>query len=232
MALPKIQHVMFAVDIPSLQKKVKMRPFTVREEKILLAATQIQTYESVVDAIQQILTNCIVDDEVDVSKLAMFDIEYLFLALRAQSVNNVIDVQQEHEGKVYTGTINLDEIEVVRHEEHQNNIKLDDEVGVIMRYPDFNIARSATETTVEAEQIFEMIMHCIEKIYDTENVQTSGIDFTKDELEEFVYSLPADGFSKISKFFETMPSIQGKVVLSTTDGEQHEFTLKGLNDFF
>ena len=231
MALPKIDHLTYAVELPSTGKQIKMRPFTVKEEKILLAATQAQTMESVISAIQQVINNCIVDGDIDVAKLAMFDIEYLFLCLRAQSVNNVIDVSVEDEGKTYKGQVNLNDVTVNRSDKHNAKIKLDDNVGVVMRYPNFELAKQV-ESLSESEQIFASIMFCIDKVFDQENIQSRDVDFTKEELEDFVMSLPAESFRKISEFFETMPSIVGSAVLQTDDGEQKTVELKGLNDFF
>lgn len=242
MSLPKIQHPTRKLTIPSTGEKVAIRPFTVREEKILLIAHASKESEDISDAMKQVITNC-VTTTIDVDKLAMFDIEYLFVKLRAFSVNNIIELQytDEEDNTPYDIELDLNDVEVKFNPEHKSKIELTDEIGVVMRYPDLRMMRdiraqlnslgddAQTETV---ETLFSIYAKCIEKVWDNDGVAVAGSDFTEEEAREFLESLPSEGFESIQKFFETMPTLSHTVNYMTKKGEVKSVTLSGLDDFF
>ena len=251
MGLPKIKHPTFKVKIPSTDQKVTLRPFTVREEKILLMAQTSNETDDLITAIKQVLTNCILTPEsefsVDISKLAPFDIEYLFLKLRAKSVGEIIEVvfseksesgeksegDDNDDGIVkYTAEINLDEVEIVFPEGHTKQIKFTEDIGITMRYPTFDQITQMEKEEENVDGIFKMFLNSIETVYDENGVYLPSDDFTPAELEEFILSLSTDATEKITNFFETMPSLEHVVIAKDKDGNEKEYTIKGLADFF
>jgi hypothetical protein len=229
MALPKIKHPTYSVTIPSTGQTVNIRPFTVQEEKLLLMARSSENTSDIVATIKQIITNC-VNENLDIDKLSTFDIEYLFIKLRAKSVGEIIDLEYTvpETSEVIKFKINLDEIEVKKNPEHKNKFNLVDNIGVTMRYPTLNELKSL-ESENNEDRILEVLFKCIDKIYDDDTVYN---DFTEKELQEFINSLPVESLQNIRLFFETMPSVEHDVKLKTSGGKIVEVTLKGLNSFF
>ena len=230
MALPKIKHPTYKVVIPSNNKEITIRPFTVQEEKMLMMAKASERTDDIVNTVKQVIQNCITEP-VDVDKLATFDIEYLFIKLRAKSVGEMVDLEYtdpESEDKIKF-KLNLDEIEVKRTEGHSNKILVFEEVGIVMRYPTLEEVKILEEDDNKEAAVFEVLLKCIDKIYDSDNVYS---EFTKKELEEFVYSLPMESMDKIKVFFDTMPVVEHTVVLKNKKGDTKEVVLRGINSFF
>jgi len=230
MALPKIKHVLFDVTIPSTNKKVKFRPFTVQEEKIIVSASTTEDTKEILNAISQIINNCAVTDDFDADALSLFDIEWIFVQLRANSVNNVVDIVKTEDGKKYIGQLDLKDVKVVRNEKHTNKILVSDDIGIIMKYPNIGMVN---EISVEDNKMgYEAIHYCIEKVYDSNEVYTKGENFDDTELEAFISSLPSDALQKVLEFFDTMPTIETTIELVADDGSKKTYDLKGINDFF
>lgn len=226
MALPKIQHPTFKLTIPSNDKKITLRPFTVKEEKILLMAREAKDEDNIIDTIKQIINNCILDD-IDVESLAVFDIEYIMLKLRAKSVNELVELNYKVNNETIPFEVNLENIEITRNPDHTNKFMITDDVGVCMKYPTLKIAKNKTKNMTD--ELFAKFVQCIDYIYDNDNVYD---EFTFEEMNEFVMSLPSSALEKISEFFNTIPKLQHKVMVTDNTGKEHEVVLEGLTDFF
>jgi hypothetical protein len=232
MTLPKIEKPLFELLVPSMKKSVKARPFVVREEKILLTAQQSGTEKDIILAIKQVLNNCIVD-EFDVDDLATFDLEYMFLKLRARSVNNVIKVsyRDNEDDKVYDFEIDLDEVELKIEDNISNIINVTETVGIKMKYPSVTILDNIPETQNSSDVVEYLIKNCIDQIFDEENVYPAK-DHSDEELNEFLDSLDIETFNKIREFFDNLPQMYYKMQYTNVNGNVRTIELTTLNDFF
>lgn len=233
MALPKIEHPIFELDLPVSKQKVKYRPFLVKEEKILLIALQGEDSEEIVNAIKQVLNNCIITQGVDVDAMPTVDLEYLFIKIRAKSVNNIVklayrDLEDE---KRYDVEVNLDDVEVKIDPEHSNNIKLGNNMGLIMKYPQASIADKLKESKTEAELLFDILKSCIDTIYEGDN-QFKADDSSPEELDEFIQNLDVKAFNEVQKFFTTMPRLYHEVKYVNSLGNERIVKFNSLSDFF
>ena len=238
MPLPKINTPTYELEIPSTGKKIKYRPFLVREEKILVMALETEDMGQISNAIVEILSACINTRGVKVQELAMFDIEYLFLNVRAKSVGEKIDVTvtcpDGGETQVQT-EIDIDTIRVQKDKEHTNIIKLDDTLSMKLKYPSMD---QFVENNFEIEgdggvdQSLEMISSCIEMIYNDDECW-SAKDSTKKEMMEFVEQMNTKQFQEIEKFFATMPKLSHTVVVKNPNTKKdNEVVIEGLASFF
>jgi hypothetical protein len=230
MALPKIKHPTYAITIPSTKQEVNIRPFTVQEEKLLMMAKSSENSDDIINAVKQIIRNSVIE-AIDVDRLSTFDIEYIFLKLRSKSVGEVVDLEYKvpETEEVIRFKVNLDEIQVQYNPKHSNKFTVHGDIGVQMRYPTLNEIKLIESSQNQDQAVLEILFKCIDKIYDNDNVYD---DFSDQELEEFVNSLPMDSMIKIRDFFETMPSVEHTVKLKNKDGKSFEVVLKGLNNFF
>ncbi len=232
MALPKIKHITFDVTIPSTGKKEKFRPFTVQEEKIFVLAGSSKDSKDILNSISQVIINCSLNDDFDVEKLALFDIEWIFVQLRANSVNNVIELSRKYDDVLYTGELNLSDVKVEKNPEHKNKVMINDDVGVLLRYPSIDMVNKL-ENLGSNEMSFAAINYCIDKVFDKDTVYSREDNFTDEELDTFVSELPSDALKNITDFFNTAPSIQASVVLESADKKEKKIVvLKGIDDFF
>tara|TARA_Y100001968_G_scaffold270411_1_gene261585 strand:- start:104 stop:823 length:720 start_codon:yes stop_codon:yes gene_type:complete len=238
MPLPKISTPTYEMVIPSNKKKIKFRPFLVKEEKILIIAMESQDNTQIANAIKDVLESCILTKGIKVDKLATFDIEYLFLNIRGKSVGEEIEVMvtctDDGETKVPT-TINLDDIKVKIDKEHSPDIKLDDELTLRMRYPsmeEFIKTNFSTTENLNVDDTFKLIASCIDQIY-SEEESWAGSDCTDKELSDFIESLSSQQFKQIEKFFDTMPKMTHTVkVTNPKTKKQNKIVLEGLQSFF
>ena len=215
MPLPKIATPIYELELPSSGKKIKYRPFLVKEEKVLILALESQDVKQITLAIKNVLKDCIQTRGVKVEDLPSFDIEYIFLNVRGKSVGEAIDlvITCSDDGTTEVPVkIVVDEIKVEKSEEHSAEIKLDDSIAIKMKYPSLdqfiknNFDFTAQESLSTIEKSFEIISSCIETIF-TEDEAWAAADCTKKDLIEFIESMNADQFKKIEKFFETMPRL-------------------------
>lgn len=233
MALPKIDTPIFEMTIPSQDKVVKFRPFLVKEEKILLIAQQSDTDRDIILAIKQILNNCILDPDFDVDSLATFDLEYMFLKLRARSVNNVIEVSYRdlEDDKVYTFEIDLDEVEIQKTETQSNKIKINDEIGMIMKYPSVQTINNIPENATGTDVVEYLVRSCIDKIYDEDNVYIVAEE-PEAEVQAFIDNLDVETYDKIRQFFSDLPKMYHKIEYKNSLGNERSIELTSLRDFF
>lgn len=234
MSLPKLDKPTFEMTIPSQKKTVRFRPFLVKEEKILLVAQQGETEKDIIYAIKQVLTNCILDTSFNVDKLTTFDLEYMFLKLRAKSVNNIIEVSYRdvEDDKVYDFEIDLDTIEVKYPEtEISNKIAVSDTVGIIMKYPSVTILDNIPENATSTDVVDYLIRSCIESIYDEETVYPID-EQPEEEVTEFLDSIDIESFNKIRNFLDNLPSLYHKLEYTNSLGNERTIELANLRDFF
>ena len=238
MPLPKITAPTYELVIPSSKKKIKYRPFLVKEEKILVIAMESDDIKDIARAVKQVLGNCIITRGIKIDKLATFDIEYLFLNVRGKSVGETVDIQvtcpDDEETKVPV-TVALDEIQVTFDPEHTKDIILDDKLTMRMKYPSldqFIKENFQLGDGVGFEQSIDMIADCVDQIFSEEETWT-GADFTKKEMVEFLEGLGSKQFKLLEKFFVTMPKLSHE--FSVTNPESKETStikLEGLAAFF
>tara|TARA_B100000686_G_scaffold96691_1_gene103351 strand:+ start:326 stop:1045 length:720 start_codon:yes stop_codon:yes gene_type:complete len=238
MPLPKITAPSYELVIPSSKKKIKFRPFLVKEEKILILAMESQDSKQIANAIKDVLTSCITTRGVKVEKLSTFDIEYLFLNIRGKSVGEQIEVTVtcSDDGKTQVPTvINLDEIQIEFSDDHSRDIKLDDDYTLRMKYPsmdEFIKTNFNVKNDLSVDDTFKLIASCIEQVY-SEEESWAGSDCTKKELTEFVEQLNSKQFKEVEKFFETMPKLSHKVKVTNPNTKvENELVLEGLQSFF
>lgn len=232
MSLPKITYPIFDVTIPSTNAKVKMRPFLVKEEKLLLIAQTSGSSSDVIQSIKQVINNCILDP-IDVDLLTTFDLEYLFIKLRSKSVNNMIDIfyKDVDDGENYKVQIDLEKVEILKDPDHSNKIDIGNGLGIILRYPKADMVDRVGDVTNEVEMYFEVVKYCIEKIFDDDNVYNVD-DYTPEDLTEFVTTLDVNTFKKVQRFIETMPRIYYETSYTDKSGVEKKVILQTLNDFF
>jgi hypothetical protein len=232
MTLPKIVTPTYELEIPSSKEKITYRPFLVKEEKILLLAQEAEKDSEMLLALKQIINNCTYE-KVEVEKLPMFDLEYIFLQIRAKSVGEVVDLKLlcEDDGETYADVqVNLDEVDVEFTEGHSNSIQLTDEVGIIMSYPQINMMDLSSDSGTE--NVFGIIKNSINQITEGETVYERA-DFTEKDINEFLDSLTTEHFKLIQEFFETMPRLRHEVKFKNPKTKkQNKITLEGLNSFF
>jgi len=239
MPLPKINTPTYELVLPSNGKKIKYRPFLVREEKILIMAMESEDMKQITDAIVQILGDCILTKDVKVESLATFDIEYLFLNVRAKSVGETVEVNvtcpDDGETRVEM-EIPIDAIKVQKTRGHKNIIKLDDELMMKLKYPSLDQFIESnfetSEVSSDVNQSLAMITSCIDAIYNEEE-SWEAADCSKKELDEFIEQLNTKQFKLVEKFFSTMPKLTHKVeVKNPNTGVESEVVLEGLASFF
>ena len=236
MPLPKIATPSYELTLPSNGKKVKYRPFLVKEEKILIMALESDDLKQIGNAIKDVLSACIITRGVKVDTLSTFDIEYLFLNVRGKSVGESIDLlvtcEDDGETKV-SATIAIDDIKVVTSAEHERDIKLDDELTLRMRYPSLNEFISQNFGTGDRlDQSFEVIAGSVEMIFSQEE-SWEAKDYSKKEWVQFIEQLNSSQFKKIERFFETMPKLSHTLtVINPNTGKENSIVLEGLASFF
>ena len=243
MALPIIAVPKYQLTIPSTNKEVNFRPFLVKEEKILLIAMESEDEIQMTNAINDIIDNCVYEN-LDAKNMPMFDIEYIFLQLRSKSKGEEIDMTFECGKckKPINTKVDISKVEITRTEGHDPKIPLSDDVGVIMKYPSMSTQKFIDKESTDVENIFTTITTCIESIWDKETVY-SAKDHTKEEMTTFLESLPDTSFSKIQKFFDTVPVLKEEIkiqcIAKTGKGKKANIcgwketkTLEGLASFF
>ena len=237
MPLPTISTPTYELVLPSSGRKIKYRPFLVKEEKILIIALESQDQKQIANAIKSILSACILTRGTKVDKLSTFDIEYLFLNVRGKSVGEQIEVMVTcpDDGKTQVPmSINIDSIKVEKSDDHKTDIKLDDTYTLRMRYPSLNefIKTNFTATDMKVDDTFELIASCIDQVYSEEESWTQN-DCTKKELTEFLEQLNSSQFKEIELFFDTMPKLSHKVKVTNPNTKvESEIVLEGLQNFF
>ena len=232
MSLPVINTPTYELEVPSTKEQLTYRPFLVKEEKILLMAMEEEDAKHMVNAVRTIVDNCTFKT-LKISKMPMFDLEYVFLNIRAKSVGEVVSVKIlcDDDNETYADVdIPLEEIEVKFQKGHTNIIDLTDDIKIEMAYPTFEMLDNFDVDTTKG--VFELIGKCVERIIDGETIHERA-DFNKKELNDFLDSLNTAQFADVQSFFETMPKLSHDVEFTNPKTKKkHKKTLEGLNSFF
>jgi len=233
MPLPKVKHQVYDFVIPSTGKKESFRPYLVKEEKILLMAKASDDPADSLRAVKQIVNNCSIRDSFDIDTLAIFDIEYLFLQLRAVSVSNVVQLsyRDNEDNKVYDFTVDLKEIKVQFPESVEKVVKVTDSMGIMMKWPSAALFDDDEYLKTGDQAFYELILRCIDKIYDGDDVFNPS-EYTSKELEEFLDNCGITVFDKIQAFMISAPRLQHKLTYTNQNGNERVIELNGLTDFF
>lgn len=233
MALPVQSSPVYTLTIPSTKKKIKFRPFLVKEEKSLLLAEQSEDIETMVNTLKKIIDDCTFN-KINVDSLAIFDLEYILLKLRTKSIGETAELNIPCQKCREMAMIRLDvsNLEVTRTPKHTNKIPLFDDVGIMMKYPGINVLQGLSGNNPDMDAIFNAAIECIDYIYDKENVYHSK-DQTKEEIVAFLDGLSREQFDKIGLFFETMPKMEMNINFKCQScGYNNERTLEGIHNFF
>ena len=236
MALPKLNTPTYELEVPSTDEKIKYRPFLVKEEKILLMAMESKDNAQIINAVKDIVKSCTFE-KVDVSTMPMFDMEYIFLNIRAKSVGEIskLKILCPDDKKTYASVdLDLTKVEVQVGDDHTNKIELTDDMGLIMTYPTIDSFLDSGIETITANNMLDIIGSCVLQIYEKNGEKVyQGKDQTKKELTEFIEQMNSGQFRKVQSFFDTMPKLTHTVkVKNPKTKKTSEVKLTGLNDFF
>ena len=238
MPLPKIATPTYQLELPSTGKTISYRPFLVKEEKVLVIALESEDTKQITNAIKAVLKGCILTKGVKVETLPTFDIEYLFLNIRGKSVGEELDVTlicPDDEETEVPVKIDLDDIKIQKNDDHTNQVKLDDNLMMELKYPsldEFIKSNFDFKETNQMDQSFALIASCIDKIYNEEEVWAAA-DFSKKEVNDFLEQMNSSQFKEIETFFETMPRLSHTInVTNPKTKVENEVVLEGLASFF
>ena len=236
MPLPKISTPTYELTVPSTGKNIKFRPFLVKEEKILIIAMESQSDKQIAQAVNDVLSNCMLTKGVNIDDFSTFDIEYLFLNIRGKSVGETVDVMitcpDDNVTKVPV-KINLDDIQILKNDKHQRDIPLDGNLTMRMKYPSMGeFVKNNFSVDMQVNDTFDLVCSCIEQVF-SEEESWAASDCTKKELHEFLEQLDSGQFKKIEQFFETMPKLSHSLKVTNPNTKVvNKITLEGLNAFF
>jgi len=236
MALPKLTTPTYELEVPSSDEKIKYRPFLVKEEKILLMAMESKDNTQIISAVKDIVSSCTFE-KLDVKAMPMFDMEYIFLNIRAKSVGEIskLKILCPDDKKTYAQVeLDLTKVEVQVGDDHTNKIELTDDTGIIMTYPTIDSFLESGVETINANNMLDVIGTCILQIYEEKGEKVyEAKDQTKKELTEFIESMNSKQFKQIQLFFDTMPKLTHTIkVKNPKTKKESNVKLSGLNDFF
>jgi len=236
MALPKLTTPTYELEVPSTDEKIKYRPFLVREEKILLIALESEESKDILNAVKDIVAECTFN-KLKIGDMPMFDIEYIFLNIRAKSVGEVSQLKlkcPDDDETFAEVEIDLSKVTVQVDKGHNPKIELTKDMGLIMKYPSIDSFAGSGITNITTDNMLDVIGSCILQIYDKKGEEVfEAKDQTKKELSDFVESLNTKQFQEVQKFFDTMPKLTHKVTIENPKTKvKSDVILQGLNDFF
>ena len=236
MALPKLTTPTYELEIPSTDEKISYRPFLVKEEKILLMAMESGKNEDIVHAVKQIVSECTFN-KLKLGTMPMFDVEYIFLNIRAKSIGEISKLKLlcPDDNKTYVNVeVNLEDVQVQVGDDHTNKIELTDNMGMIMTYPTIDSFAESGIQQINADNMIDIIGSCILQIYEDNGEKVyEAKDQTKKELSEFIEQMNTSQFKQVQKFFDTMPRLKHEIkVKNPKTKKMNDITLSGLNDFF
>lgn len=243
MPLPKLDVPVYNINLISTGKPVRFRPFLVKEQKLFLMASESTDAKEVIGIIRQVLKNCVIDD-IDVDDLPTFDLEFLFMNLRARSVEEIVELKYKcnnivkndsGEDKRCNGTVefklNLLEVQPTKNPEHKKTISITDTIGICFKYPTFEMMQKYEEMS-ENDLMMNVLIDCIDYIYDNDSAYYAK-DTPRKELEEFIDSLQQKDMDKFKLFFDTMPEIKKDVHFKCPKCQYEEdIVIRGMQNFF
>ena len=240
MPLPTITTPTYELSLPSTGKKIKYRPFLVKEEKILILALETRDQNQITNAVKDVLKKCVITRGIKIDDLPTFDIEYLFLNIRAKSIgediNMIVTCPDDRKTEVDV-TVYVDEIKVIKSKEHVKDITLDKDMTLRMKYPSLNQfietnfdTKEESQTTVD--KTFQLIADCMDTVYTKEDAWDSK-DYSPNERLEFIEQLSSKQFKQVERFFATMPKLSHTIeVTNPNTKKKSKIVLEGLSDFF
>lgn len=233
MSLPKIQHPTFRIIVPSTKKQLTFRPFLVKEEKILLIAKTGEDSTDILSAVKQVVNNCCEEKNFNINKLTIFDIEYIFLKIRANSVSNKVNLtfKDLEDEKEYQFEVDLNTVEVEYPKNADTKIIIDEKMGIMMKYPSASIYDDKDFMKLGKDSLFELIIRCIDKIYKNDEMFDAS-SYTRDELIEFLDNLNVNTFEKIQQFLTNSPTMKHVLNYKNSFGNDRKIELTTLTDFF
>lgn len=235
MPLPKINHPLFDVTIPSTNKQIKIRPMLVKEEKILLMAKSGGDPKDALSAVKQVVNNCILDESIDIDDLTTFDIEYLFLKIRAYSISNVSKVSyiDSEDEETYEFEVNLDDVIVKFPEDIKKNIKINDDIVVVMKYAPASLMTNEDFTNIDVNKYFDMLIaYCVDKMYEGDEVFNLD-DVSKEELQQYLENeFDPLSYDKLRQFVMNMPRLHYEINYTNSKGTERKILMTSLVDFF
>ena len=234
MSLPKLDHITFEFQIPSTKAKVKMRPMRVKEEKVLLTAKESKDSTDILRAIKQIINNCMESPNVDIDQLALFDVEFIFLRLRAASVDNMAKVSYKdgQDDKVYDFEVDLNSVTVKFPEQQKNIIPVNATISLELGFPTAAIYSDQELFKADTARIFDLLVSkCIKKIHDGDK-QYDLVNSTPDEVNEFIDSMDIKVYDQVKEFFANMPQLEHTIKYKNSLGNDRVIRLSTLDDFF
>ena len=232
MSLPKIDLPIMELELPSTREKIKYRPFTVKEEKILLVGQASEDPTQEILAARQVVNNCLLDK--DVSDLAMFDLEYVLLILRARSVNNLIEfkIKDNETQEDVELNLDIDNISLTRYDDHTNEIDINDTYKLFLKYPTIDQFLKLTQLDENDPLVdYLMLCTCIDYIASDDEVYYFK-DYTQEEIDTFMDDLSGQAIKGIQKFFETTPRLRHEMKYTNKEGKEKTFVIEGLRSFF
>jgi hypothetical protein len=235
MALPKLDTPTYTLELPSTGEEIKYRPFLVKEQKTLLILQESEDKRDIINGLQKIVTDCTFD-KLNMSKMPIFDFEYLFLKIRCKSVGETAELNltcPDDNVTTVPVTINLDEIDVQVTEEHTDTIKITDNINMVLRWPTIHDVGDVEVTTDNlVDNVLALLKKCITQINEGDTIH-NRTDMSSEELDEFIDSLPTDAFEDVGKYFETMPQLLHVVNITNPNTKvDSEIVIQGLESFF
>ena len=237
MSLPQINTPEYRLTVPSTDEEIRYRPFLVKEEKLLLIASETGDDDATYKAIRNIIQSCVLDT-IDIDKLPLFDMEYIFLNIRAKSVGEVAKIKvtcPDDEKTQVDVDVDLTKIQVIMDEKHDARIQLTDNIGVLMAYPSMGtvgVLKNVSDEGKQTSSLFETVANCLYQIWEGEEVH-DAMDYSMKDKLTFIDSLNNEQFEKIQNFFETMPTLKHEVhITNHKTKKKSTVTLSGMNDFF
>ena len=237
MALPQVVLPTYELEIPSSGKKIKYRPFVVKEEKVLLLALETNDEKQIEKAVKSLLEGCVQTKGIKIEEMPLFDLEYLFLNIRAVSVGEQVEMNitcRDDNTTTVKYILNLTEVKVTKPEGHSNKIMISDKMGIIMKYPAFPdfVRNSIIGKSPTTDGVMEIIANCVDQIFDGDEVYDSSTT-SKKEFLEFVEGLTNQQYEKIQSFFDDIPRLEHTFAIKNPNtGVESEYTIAGLANFF
>jgi len=233
MALPKLNTPQYELELPSTGGKIKFRPFLVKEQKLLMMAQESEKENEISDAISNIIYTC-TDGVIDAKNSPLFDVEYVFLQLRAKSVGETAELKVKcpDDEKTYVNVkIRLDEVSVQMTDNHTNIIDITDDIKIIMKYPVLDDMKKVGNSKKEVDNVFGLVKSCIWEIHDGDTIHNK-IDMTEKDIEEFIDNLNTKQFESLMDFFKTMPKLRHPIAVTNPKTKKtNEVILEGLDSF-
>ena len=232
MALPKIDSPIFHVTVPVLDVKLTLRPYLMKEEKILLLAQQSEDSAQIILAMKQVIGNCIVDGDFDIEQAPNFAIEFLLMQLRKQSVGSNVKVSYEdnEDGEIYDFEVDLDTIELNVDPKHDAAIEITEDIGLLMKYPTLNSV-GLMKPDDEITSTFNIIRSTIDKVFTDDEVIEFNTHSEQEQID-FLEQMSKDQIDKIIQFFDTIPTYRHTLNYTNKKGNERKIELEGISDFF